>query len=222
MLPPIAHIYRTWVSVDPIAHSQQPALQIPTYAKPSKTKLAGNVLTLELNPCPERDAILKGKRFEVAGSAFVGMFEAVGGPGAVPLRPSGSGYTLEATDLETATIVAYSVPRTPDGQNVTATEVTIGTGPNSVQVLPDTGKGAMMRCSPDLCDRALRVRVQYAQAVIATDEPLGTLTAHLLARQDGSIVYVQLPGCRVEAIARTLALSFDAEQVHVEAIAPSR
>jgi hypothetical protein len=72
MLPNLNHIYRTWLEVDPIGDLQ--GLAVPVYAKPSKTKLAGHVLTVELNPCPERDALLKGRRWEVSGMPFVGMF----------------------------------------------------------------------------------------------------------------------------------------------------
>jgi hypothetical protein len=211
VLDSLDRIYRAWVEVDQT--EALPKLSIPVYAKPSKTKAAGQVLTLELNPCPERDALLKGKRFEVAGNTFVGMFEAMGGPGNVPLRPSGSGYTLEAGDLDGAVIVAYSVPKSRDGQKVTANEVAIASGPNSIQIIPDRGQGAHIKCSPDLYDQSLRVRVQYAQAVVTTEDPLGTLTAHLLARQGDSIVYVQLPGCQVSAIARTLSLTCDSSRI---------
>lgn len=219
MLPSLTHIYRTWLEVDPIGNLQ--GLAVPVYAKPSKTKLAGNVLTVELNPCPERDALLKGRRWQVSGMPFVGMFEAVGGPGLLTLRPSGTGYTLEASDLTSATIVAYSLPKSVDGQQVQATEATLGTGPNSIQVFPDNGKGAMAKCSPDLYDRALRVRVQYAQAIVTTDEALGPVTAHLLARQGDRVVYARLPGCECAAVAKVLSLTVDPARVAVEAVAPT-
>jgi hypothetical protein len=214
MLPTLNHIYRTWLEVDPIG--DLPGLAVPVYAKPSKTKLAGNVLTVELNPCPERDALLKGRRFEAAGMPFVGMFEAVGGPGLLSLRPSGTGYTLEASDLVSATIVAYSLPKSVEGQQVQATEATLGTGPNSIQVFPDMGKGATAKCSPDLYDRALRVRVQYAQAIVTTEEPLGPITAHLLARRGDNVVYARLAGCECTAVARVLSLTFEPDRVMVD------
>jgi hypothetical protein len=216
MLPTLTHIYRTWLEVDPIG--DLPGLAVPVYAKPSKTKLAGHVLTVELNPCPERDALLKGRRFEVSGMPFVGMFEAVGGPGLLTLRPSGTGYTLEASDLTSATLVAYSLPKSVDGQQVHATEATIGTGPNSIQVFPDTGKGATAKCSADLYDRALRVRVQYAQAIVTTEAPLGQITAHLLARQGDTVVYARLAGCECTAVAKVLSLTVDPDRVSVDVL----
>lgn len=219
MLPTLDHIYRAWLEVDPTG--DLPGLAVPVYAKPSKTKLAGNVLTVELNPCPERDALLKGRRWQVSGMPFVGMFEAMGGPGLLTLRPSGSGYTLEAADLASATIVAYSIPKSVDGQQVQATEATLGTGPNSIQVFPDTGKGATAKCSADLYDRALRVRVQYAQAIVTTEDTLGLMTAHLLARQGAQVVYARLAGCECAAVAKVLSLSFDPDRVAVEVLAPA-
>jgi hypothetical protein len=216
MLPSLTHIYRTWLEVDPIGDLQ--GLAVPVYAKPSKTKLAGHVLTVELNPCPERDALLKGRRWQVSGMPFVGMFEAVGGPGLLTLRPSGTGYTLESADLTSATIVAYSLPKSVDGQQVQATEATLGTGPNSIQVFPDVGKGATAKCSPDLYDRALRVRVQYGQAIVTTEEPLGPVTAHLLARRGDDVVYVRLAGCECAAVAKVLSLTCDPDRVWLDVL----
>jgi hypothetical protein len=114
--------------------------------------------------------------------------------------------------------VAYSLPKSVDGQQVQATESTIGTGPNSIQVFPDTGKGATAKCSPDLYDRALRVRVQYAQAIVITDEALGSVTAHLLARQGDSVVYARLAGCECAAVAKVLSLTIDPNRVRVESM----
>lgn len=215
---PLDHIYRTWLEVDPVG--DLPGLAVPVYAKPSHAKLAGAVLTVELNPCPERDALLKGRRWRAAGMPFVGMFEAMGGPGLLTLRPSGSGYTLEDADLANATIVAYSLPKSMDGQQVQATEATIGTGPNAIQIFPDTGKGAMAKCSADLYDRALRVRVQYPQAIVTTEDALGTVTAHLLGRQGEQVVYARLSGCGCAAVAKMLSLTIDPDRVVIEVVSP--
>lgn len=213
----LEHIYRAWVAVE--GGQGLPQLSVPTYAKPSKTKVGGNQITLELNPCPERGAILQGKRFEATQNAFIGMFEAIAGQGLSPLRPSGSGYSLDASDLETATIVAYSMPKTKGDQRITANQVQIGSGPNSIELIPDTGKGAKVRCSRDLNGQAIRVRVQYGNAIALTKDPVGTLEANLVARaKDQSIVFVWVPGCQMEAISRTLSLSFDPSRVREQVL----
>ena len=213
----LAHIYRAWVAVE--ADGNLPRLPVPTYAKPSKTKLGDTLLTVELNPCPERDAILKGKRFEASSNTFVGMFEAIAGTSPTPLRPSGSGYSLDATDLETAGIVAYAVPQSQGKSQVTASEVQIGTGPNSLEIIPDTGKGAKVRCSSDLQGQAIRVRVLYGGAIVLKDEPIKSLEANLVGlTPDDRIVWVKLPGCIPTAIARTLTLQFDPAKAHHEVL----
>jgi hypothetical protein len=85
-------------------------------------------------------------------------------------------------------------------------------------VFPDVGKGATAKCSPDLYDRALRVRVQYGQAIVTTEEPLGPVTAHLLARRGDDVVYVRLAGCECAAVAKVLSLTCDPDRVLVEVL----
>lgn len=182
------------------------SLPVPVFAKPSRTKLSEDRLSIELNPCPERDALLKGKGFAIAATNFAGMFEGVAAQGVFRLRPQGSGYSLDEDDLLTSELSAWSMPKSASKQaKITANPITIGSGPNSIQIMAD-GKA---RCSADLYGQSIRLRVAYPQAIVMSSEPVGTLRAHLVVRDaGGAIAYLGLPGCQVEAIGNSLSLSF--------------
>lgn len=204
----IEHIYRTWIELEPVRPGSDP-LPIPVFAKPSQTKLADTRLTIELNPCPERDAVLKGHRFTVGASSFNGLFEGMASQGTFTLTPQSSGYSLDEDDLKTATITAFSVPKTTDAEKIVANPVKIGTGPNSIQVMP----GGKAKCSSDLYGQSIRLSVRYPSAVMISPEPVGTIRAHLVARcTDQSIRYIGLRECQGEPVGNALVLSFSPNQ----------
>lgn len=204
----IDYIYRAWIELEAARPDSEP-LPIPVFAKSSQTKLADTQLTIELNPCPERDAILKGHRFTVGSSSFNGLFGGVASQGTFTLTPQGSGYSLDQNDLETATLSAFSIPKTTEAQKIVANPVSIGEGPNSIQIYP----GGKAKCSPDLYGQAIRLSVRYPSAVMISPEPLGTIRAHLVVRcTDRSIRYIGLRECQSEPIGNALVLSFSPNQ----------
>lgn len=214
LLEGIAKIHRAWLEVEPDDHG--PSLLLPTYAKGSSIELSGDSLSLQLNPCPERDALLQGYCWRQAATNFVGMFAGEITGSLSQLKPMGQGYSLDASDLLTCKLQAYAT-RAPVQQQLKK----LGEGrPNLkpteqaqvVEVLPTTTDpaklghsqiialpNAQVYASPDLIGQTLRLRVAYQQVILIDNgRKIASLRSHLVCTyktSPGKFWYTGLPNC---------------------------
>lgn len=191
-------IYRAWLEV--VCGGDR--VVVPAFAKPGTVTRTGDRLSLELNPCPERDAVLKGKQFSVEAANFVGLFTAIATGEELTLAPQGQGYSLDESDLTTATFSAWATdPRSfksasekPAERSIAALPIEVRVAPGgSTPVIPARGlvlrAGARCTLSPDLVGQRISLQVQYPRAVVLQAEPIALAYAHLVEAEGADLWY---------------------------------
>lgn len=200
-------IWRGWVELE-----GDPPLLIPRRARRGSIVLGAIDLRLEFSACPELSAVHQGRKFKLQnGGGFVGQFECTPQGTTGRLKPIGSGYSIDAEDLESAEFSAYWLPSEGHAEQIAIVR-DAPTGTRKLRISP----GGAIDLTPDLVGKTIKVRVSYPRIVVQTSEPISTLTAHLVGDlADEAIAYARIAGCRMLSSpnARSLHLQFESDRV---------
>lgn len=205
-------ISRAWIDIP-----GDPPLQVPSYAKPSSLRWNGPILELELNPCPERDAILRGKRFHFDDRPVSGLFTGRAAGGKVQFESKGS-CSIDESDLEAAAFLAYC-PEQPDGsekpKEVQATPLRLVQGAPTDECTIKLHAGGLADVSPDLNGRQIHLRVTYPGSIVLDAEPIEIIRVHLLIQVEGRLELATFDECSYECRDRTLLIKTDPAKMNV-------
>lgn len=203
-------IVRAWLSLDTTG---SPALVPSACAKPSTIRFdrEGKSLTFQLNPCPEKNAVLMGSRWRLAEGRFTGMFRGRVSGSHGKLLPVSAGYSIDTEDIQTASFRAYCEPRGNEANQMEAQVVAIvphHPEAMSVKLLP----GGEFEASADLDGKEIHCQVIYGSGIVMTDKPLGEATGYLLLKSDlAALSCLRLEGASIEISGESIRLSYQNE-----------
>jgi hypothetical protein len=177
----MTEIVRAWLALEsPEAQSLVPS----ACAKPSTIRFnpEEKTLSFQLNPCPERNAILMGSRWRQAEGRFTGLFRGRASGRQGVLTSISAGYSIDSNDLLTAEFKAYCEPRGEERMEAQAIAIVPHTPETMAMRL---SPGGIFEASPDLEGKEIHCQVTYGQGIVLSGEPLGLATGYLLTRDPG-------------------------------------